>query len=110
MNITIIGTGNMARGIATRLLAGGHSVSLVGHQLGKAVHLAAQLRETAHNGATVTAASLLEGAFPRAGPKRRLRAVPNGPAASSQAARSSSPRTYGASRPGARKPSVPPLL
>jgi NADPH-dependent F420 reductase len=55
MNITIIGTGNMARGIGTRLLAGGHSVSLVGHQSGKAEHLAVQLRATAHNGATVTA-------------------------------------------------------
>ena len=28
MNILIIGTGNMARGISTRLLAGGHDVTL----------------------------------------------------------------------------------
>lgn len=30
MNITIIGAGNMARGIGTRLLAGGNSITLVG--------------------------------------------------------------------------------
>ena len=30
MDITIIGTGNMARGIATRALAGGHTVTLLG--------------------------------------------------------------------------------
>ena len=30
MNISIIGAGNMARGIGTRLVAGGHSVTLVG--------------------------------------------------------------------------------
>jgi len=29
MNITIIGTGNMARGIGTRLVAGGNSVTLL---------------------------------------------------------------------------------
>jgi 8-hydroxy-5-deazaflavin:NADPH oxidoreductase len=31
MEITIIGTGNMARGIASRALAGRHNVTLVGH-------------------------------------------------------------------------------
>jgi len=35
MNITIIGTGKMARGIALRLLDGGHNVTLVGHALAK---------------------------------------------------------------------------
>ena len=34
MNVTIIGTGNMARGIGTRLVAGGTSVTLVGHEPG----------------------------------------------------------------------------
>jgi len=29
MEVTIIGTGNMGRGIATRLLAGGHEVTLL---------------------------------------------------------------------------------
>jgi 8-hydroxy-5-deazaflavin:NADPH oxidoreductase len=57
MNITIIGTGNMARSIATRLLAGGNSVTLVGHAPGKAEELAAQLQGTAKSGATVTAAA-----------------------------------------------------
>ncbi len=43
MEITIIGTGNMARGIATRLLAGGHSVALLGTETAKAQALADEL-------------------------------------------------------------------
>ena len=43
MDITIIGTGNMARGIATRALAGGHSVTLLGTETAKAQALAAEL-------------------------------------------------------------------
>src|SRR3954451_19453285 len=43
MDITIIGTGNMARGIATRALAGGHSVTLLGTATDKAEALAAEL-------------------------------------------------------------------
>lgn len=40
MRVTIIGTGNMARGIATRALAGGHDVAFVATALGKAEALA----------------------------------------------------------------------
>lgn len=43
MRTTIIGTGNMARGIATRLLAGGHEVTLLGHEAGKGEDLAGEL-------------------------------------------------------------------
>lgn len=43
MDITIIGTGNMSRGIASRALAGGHSVTLIGHEAGKAEALAGEL-------------------------------------------------------------------
>jgi predicted dinucleotide-binding enzyme len=43
MDVTIIGTGNMARGIATRILAGGHPVTLLGTDAGKAEALAAEL-------------------------------------------------------------------
>ena len=43
MNITIIGTGNMARGIATRALEGGHGVTLLGTEQAKAEALAAEL-------------------------------------------------------------------
>jgi len=32
MNVTIIGTGNMARGIGSRLVAGGHDVTVLGKQ------------------------------------------------------------------------------
>jgi 8-hydroxy-5-deazaflavin:NADPH oxidoreductase len=43
MSITIIGTGIMARGIAIRALAGGHSVTLLGTKLDKAQALADEL-------------------------------------------------------------------
>jgi 8-hydroxy-5-deazaflavin:NADPH oxidoreductase len=43
MDITIIGTGNMARGIATRALEGGHGVTLLGTEQAKAQALAAEL-------------------------------------------------------------------
>jgi predicted dinucleotide-binding enzyme len=43
MDITIIGTGNMARGLATRALAGGHSVTLLGTEAAKAQALADEL-------------------------------------------------------------------
>jgi predicted dinucleotide-binding enzyme len=50
MDITIIGTGNMSRGIATRALAGGHSVTLLGHEPGKAEALASELSGDVHAG------------------------------------------------------------
>jgi predicted dinucleotide-binding enzyme len=43
MDITIIGTGNMARGIAMRALAGGHTVTLLGTAAEKAQALADEL-------------------------------------------------------------------
>jgi predicted dinucleotide-binding enzyme len=43
MRVTIVGTGNMARAIATRTLAGGHHVALVGTDPGKAEDLADEL-------------------------------------------------------------------
>lgn len=43
MDITIIGTGNMSRGIATRALAGGHNVTLFGTERAAAEALAEQL-------------------------------------------------------------------
>jgi NADPH-dependent F420 reductase len=57
MNITIIGTGKMTRGIATRALAGGHAVTLVGHEAGKAEGLATELQSAAQGQASVQAAS-----------------------------------------------------
>lgn len=44
MNILIIGTGNMARGISTRLLAGGHAVELYNPDRSSAEELANELR------------------------------------------------------------------
>jgi predicted dinucleotide-binding enzyme len=43
MEITIIGTGGMARGIAERALSGGNGVTLLGHEAGKADAVAAEL-------------------------------------------------------------------
>ncbi len=51
MDITIIGTGNMARGIATRALAGGHAVTLLGTEAGKAEALAGELSGDVRAGA-----------------------------------------------------------
>ena len=43
MDITIIGTGNMAQSIARLALAGGHNVTLIGHTPGKAQTVADEL-------------------------------------------------------------------
>jgi predicted dinucleotide-binding enzyme len=43
VDITIIGTGNMGRAIATRALAGGHTVTVLGHAPGKGDALAGEL-------------------------------------------------------------------
>jgi 8-hydroxy-5-deazaflavin:NADPH oxidoreductase len=53
MQITIVGTGNMARGIATRALAGGHDVTLVGTERSKAEALAGELGGSARAGDAV---------------------------------------------------------
>ena len=59
MNVTIIGTGNMARGIATRLIAGDHEVAIVGRDAAKAEQLATGVGNGA-SGAKATAAQLAE--------------------------------------------------
>jgi 8-hydroxy-5-deazaflavin:NADPH oxidoreductase len=51
MDITIIGTGNMARAIATRALAGGHTVTLLGTATDKAQALAGELSGDVRAGA-----------------------------------------------------------
>ena len=52
MDVTIIGTGNMARGIATRLLSGDHAVTLLGTTAEKAQTLAAELDGDVRSGQT----------------------------------------------------------
>ena len=49
MNVTIIGSGNMARGIGSRLVAGGNSVRILDRDREKADALAGELR--GHGGA-----------------------------------------------------------
>jgi len=51
MDVTIIGTGNMGRGIATRALAGGHDITLLGTAPGKAEALARELSGNVRAGA-----------------------------------------------------------
>jgi 8-hydroxy-5-deazaflavin:NADPH oxidoreductase len=45
MDVTIIGTGNMARGIGSRVLAGGHGLTVVGKDSERAEQVAADLGE-----------------------------------------------------------------
>ncbi len=56
MNITIIGAGNMARGIGTRLVAGGNAVTLLSRDPEDGAALAAELQEVAHNSTSIQAA------------------------------------------------------
>jgi NADPH-dependent F420 reductase len=55
MNVTIIGAGKMARGIAARALAGASNVTLLGHQPGEAEAVAEELRTGRANGDSVKA-------------------------------------------------------
>lgn len=62
MNITIIGAGRLARGMASRLLDIGHNVSLVGHTPGKAEALVEELnRRTKDHKITVAQPNTLPG-------------------------------------------------
>ena len=57
MNVTIIGAGNMGRGIGTRVVAGGHAVTFVDANPETAEKVAADVR-AARKGAKVSVASL----------------------------------------------------
>ncbi len=52
MNVTITGTGNMARAIGTRLVKGGHTVTITGRDSVEAAELAKELSGAAVKGAT----------------------------------------------------------
>jgi NADPH-dependent F420 reductase len=58
MNVTIFGTGNMARAIATRLLAGGNNVTLLSRDSDKAAEVVKALSSQAKKGAAVKIAKL----------------------------------------------------
>jgi 8-hydroxy-5-deazaflavin:NADPH oxidoreductase len=60
MNVTIIGAGNMGRGIGTRLVAGGHSVTFVDANPETAEKTASDVRAAASGGVQVSTASLGE--------------------------------------------------
>lgn len=63
MNVTIIGAGNMGRGIGTRAVAGGHSVVFVDANPEVAEKAAADVKASARNGAKVSTASLADAQF-----------------------------------------------
>ncbi len=56
MHVTIIGAGNMGRGIGHRIVAGGHSVTIVDRDPEEAEHLMEELRGATEGDATVEAA------------------------------------------------------
>lgn len=58
MNVTIIGAGNMGRGIGTRLVAGGHSVTFVDASPETAEKAATDVSASARNSAKVSTAGL----------------------------------------------------
>jgi len=58
MNVTIIGAGNMGRGIGTRAAAGGHSVTFVDANPEAAQQAATDVQKAAKNGAKVSTSSL----------------------------------------------------
>jgi predicted dinucleotide-binding enzyme len=58
MNVTIIGSGNMGRGIGTRAVAGGHSVTFVDANPEVAEKAVTDVKASAKKGATVSTASL----------------------------------------------------
>jgi predicted dinucleotide-binding enzyme len=60
MNVTIIGAGNMGRGIGTRMVAGGHSVTFVDNNPEAAEKVAVEVRSAATGNAKVSTASLGE--------------------------------------------------
>jgi NADPH-dependent F420 reductase len=55
MRVTVIGAGNMGRGIGHRLVAGGHDVTIVDRNPEEAERLAEELRGAAQGGAAVEA-------------------------------------------------------
>jgi 8-hydroxy-5-deazaflavin:NADPH oxidoreductase len=58
MNVTIIGAGNMGRGIGTRLVAGGHSVTFVDANPETAEKAAADVKASTRKNGKVSTASL----------------------------------------------------
>jgi 8-hydroxy-5-deazaflavin:NADPH oxidoreductase len=84
VRITIVGTGNMARAIASRALAGGHAVTFVGTHISKADDLADEMTGEGPVGSSeevegdVVVLAVPYTQAPHAGPPARGRARPAG--------------------------------
>ena len=63
MNVTIIGAGNMGRGIGTRAAAGGHSVTFVDANPEVAEKAVVDVKNAARNGSKISASSLGDAQF-----------------------------------------------
>ena len=61
MHVTIIGTGNMARGVGSRMLAGGHSLTIVGKDAPPAEAVAAEIAGGDGSVKTAVAGDPIEG-------------------------------------------------
>jgi predicted dinucleotide-binding enzyme len=57
VDVTIIGTGNMARAIGSRVRAGGHNVTVVGKDAASAEEVASELHQAAGDGLVTAAVS-----------------------------------------------------
>jgi prephenate dehydrogenase len=55
MDVTIIGTGNMARAIGSRVHAGGHDLTVVGKDAESAEEVASELQAAPSDGSVATA-------------------------------------------------------
>jgi 8-hydroxy-5-deazaflavin:NADPH oxidoreductase len=55
MDVTIIGTGNMARAIGSRVRAGGHNLTVVGKDEARAQEVVSELQQTGGDGSVTTA-------------------------------------------------------
>jgi 8-hydroxy-5-deazaflavin:NADPH oxidoreductase len=63
MNITIIGAGNMGRGLGTRFVDGGHSVTFIDRKPEEAKKVAKDVKAFAKNGAQISTANLEDAKF-----------------------------------------------
>lgn len=61
MNVTIIGTGNMGKGIGTRLAQGGHQITLIGKDKEHAEALASELSQVKVPNSSIKVSSYEEG-------------------------------------------------
>lgn len=78
MKVSVIGTGNMGRAFAARLVQAGHSVGVVGREAAKAAAVASATGAVAVAGAAATEAEVIVLAVPYGNAVEALKALGNG--------------------------------